>query len=101
MSHKLIVKRLAEHDITEAVAWYYTRAPHLAEQFIEEIDKAILVLEKNPEHYQKRYYEVRILFIESFPFGIYYTIENNTIYIQAVLHTKRNPKQEPKEPKAG
>jgi plasmid stabilization system protein ParE len=92
MEYKIIVKTLAEQDITEAVDWYYTRAAHLTGKFLEEIDNSILILKKNPEHYQKRYNEVRILFLEKFPFGIYYTIENNVVFIHAVIHTKRDPK---------
>lgn len=92
MSYNLIVKTLAERDISEAAEWYSTHANHLAAQFIEKIETALKELQKNPEHYQKRYNEVRVLFAENFPFGIYYTIEKNTIFIHAVLHTKRNPK---------
>lgn len=92
MGYKLIFKTLAEQDITEAVEWYNKRATHLSVQIMEEIDNALVLLKKNPENYQKRYNEVRVLFTENFPFGIYYTIEDNTIFIHAFLHTKRNPK---------
>lgn len=92
MSYKLVVKILAERDISEAAEWYSKQANHLAGQFIEKIETAFKELQKNPEHYQKRYNDVRVLFAENFPFGIYYTIEDNTIFIHAVLHTRRNPK---------
>ena len=92
MDHKVIIKTRAEQDITEAAEWYHTRAFHLTHQFIEEINKSILLLQENPEHYQKRYNEVRVLFIENFPYGIYYTIEDKTVFIHAILHSKRDPK---------
>ncbi len=60
-------------------------------QFIEKIEKAIKALQKNPEHYQKRYNELRVQFADKFPYGIYYTIERDTIFIHAILHTKRDP----------
>ncbi len=92
MNYKLIVKRSAEHDITEAADWYYTQGTHLTRQFLKEIDEAIKLLQDNPEQYQKRYNEVRVLFTKNFPFGVYYTIENKLVFVHAVLHTKRDPK---------
>ncbi|MBZ9729722.1 type II toxin-antitoxin system RelE/ParE family toxin [Salegentibacter sp. JZCK2] len=56
------------------------------------MDNAIELLRHNPEHFQKRYNEVRLLFTKNFPFAVYYTIENNLVFIHAVLHTKRDPK---------
>ncbi|MGM1056450.1 MAG: type II toxin-antitoxin system RelE/ParE family toxin [Bacteroidota bacterium] len=92
MGYKLILKRLAEQDITEAAEWYYTQETHLTSRFLEEIDKAMKLLQDNPEQYQKRYNEVRVLFTKNFPFGIYYTIDFNLVFVHAVLHTKRDPK---------
>lgn len=92
MAYKIVIKRLAERDIAEATEWYYTRGKHLAKKFIKKVEEAILLLKKNPEHYQKRYNEVRIMFMEIFPFGLYYTLESNTVFIHAVLHTKRDPR---------
>lgn len=68
MEYKLVVKPLAEQDITEAAEWYSIHASHITGQFIKKVDKAIKILQKNPEHYQKRYNEVRILYVENFPF---------------------------------
>lgn len=92
MGYKLVIKTLAEQDITEALEWYSIHATHLTTQFVEKIEDALKVLQRHPENYQRRYNEVRILFTENFPYGIYYTIEQDTIFIHAVLHTKRNPK---------
>ena len=67
-------------------------APHLIGEFLAEVNNATHLLRQNPEHFQKRYREVRIIFIKTFPFSFYYTIENKTILVHAVLHTKRDPK---------
>ena len=50
MSYKIIVKPLAEQDITETVEWFYSNATHLTERFLEEINKAIEILKDNPAH---------------------------------------------------
>ncbi|MBI6118562.1 type II toxin-antitoxin system RelE/ParE family toxin [Salegentibacter maritimus] len=92
MSYKIIVKPLAEQDISETVKWFYSHATHLTELFLKEISKSMEILKENPKHYQKRYNSIRVCFTEKFPFGIYYTIENNIVFVHAVLHTKRDPK---------
>ncbi len=92
MEYKVVLKTLAEQDVTEAVEWYFTHAPNLTGQFVEKIEEALKFLQKNPEQYQRRYNEVRVMFTLIFPYGIFYTIESRTVFVHAVLHTKRNPK---------
>ncbi len=91
MAYNLILKSVAEQDISKAVEWYAKQAPHLPEEFITAIDYSLNSIKENPKHFQKRYGEVRIVFTERFPYGIYYTIEDDTVFVHAILHTKRNP----------
>ncbi|HET8809622.1 MAG TPA: type II toxin-antitoxin system RelE/ParE family toxin [Flavobacteriaceae bacterium] len=55
------------------------------------LDESFERIQNNPEQFQKRYHELRIVFTQKFPYGIYYTFEKNTVYVHAVLHTKQNP----------
>lgn len=91
MAYKLIVKTLAEQDITEAVEWYAEQAVHLAGELIDDIEDGIASVKKHPGQYQKRYGEIRVAFIRKFPYGIYYTVEEQTIFMHALLHTSRDP----------
>lgn len=91
MAYNLIVKTLAEQDITQAVEWYIKQSEQLPWEFIETIDYSLETLRENPHHYQRRYGEVRIVFTRKFSYGIYYTVEENTVFVHAILHTKQNP----------
>lgn len=91
MTYKIIIKTLAEKDISEAAEYYYTKAPHLVSDYLRAVNNAIISVRQNPQHFQKKYKEVRIIFIKTFPFGLYYTIEDSTIFVHAVLHTSRDP----------
>lgn len=91
MNFSLIVKSLAENDLRDAVEWYSKISLNLVNEFINELDLGFNSLKENPEIFQKRYGDMRVLFIDKFPYGIYFTIEFSTIYVHAVLHTKRNP----------
>ncbi len=92
MVYEVIVKSLAEQDITEAIEWYAEHTLQLAEELTESIEDCLTSIEEHPLQYQKRYGEARVAFTRKFPYDIYYTIEEQTIFIHAVLHSKRNPK---------
>lgn len=90
MVYKLIIKPKSQQDIREAMEWYKNQNINLPQKFLAKIDESLVKIQKNPQHYQKRYKEIRIVFTRKFPYGIYYTVENHTVYVQAVLHTKQN-----------
>lgn len=92
MEYSLIVKPKAQQDIKKAIEWYKEQSENLPKKLLNKIDESLEKIEKTPEHYQKRYNEIRIVFTKKFPYGIYYTLEENTIFVHAVLHTKQNPK---------
>ncbi len=91
MVYDLIVKPDAENDLKEALNWYQRQNTNLSEKLLFNIDKGLEKIQRNPEHFQRKYKEIRIIFIKVFPYGIFYTIEENTIFVHAILHTKQNP----------
>lgn len=91
MAYNLIIKPKAEEDLAEAIEWYLNQNENLAGKLLDKIDESLEKIHENPEHYQKRYKEIRIIFIKKFPYGIYYTVETNLIFVHAILHTKQNP----------
>lgn len=93
MPYKIIVKPIAEQEIRAALEWYREQNQSLPSKLYKELQERIKELQHFPRHYQKRYKEIRVLFIHKFPYGIYYTVEGKTIYIHAFLHTKQNPDQ--------
>lgn len=92
MDYNVIIKPDAEKDINHAVEWYHDQNKNLVLPLLNEIENGIHKITDNPKHFQKRYHEIRIIFTEKFPYGIYYTLEESNIYVHAVLHNKQNPK---------
>lgn len=76
-------------DLREANNYYLGISKKLKDEFSLEISSAIDRITLNPENFQKRYRNIKIVFTKKFPFGIHYIIEANTVYIQRVLHEKR------------
>lgn len=99
MNYKLIIKPEAENDLYEAIEWYKEQNENLPSQLLNEVEIGLNNIQKYPEHYQKRYKEIRITFTKKFPYGIYYTLENEIIFVHAILHNKQNPKSVDKRKK--
>lgn len=99
MNYKLIIKPEAENDLDEAIEWYKEQNENLPSQLLNEVETGLNKIQKYPEHYQKRYKEIRITFTKKFPYGIYYTLENEIIFVHAILHNKQNPKSVSKRKK--
>ena len=93
MAHKVIIKPGAELDIFEALEWYEKEKEGLSLDFLERLDEELERISKNPEHFQKRYRDIKIVFTKRFPYGIHYTLENDILYVHAVLHMKREPRK--------
>ncbi|MEQ9286193.1 MAG: type II toxin-antitoxin system RelE/ParE family toxin [Cyclobacteriaceae bacterium] len=92
MNYEVVIKAAAELDVTEIVSWYESKKQGLGLRFLEAIDVKIKLLEQNPHIYRVRYKEIRFVLVRRFPYCIHFTLENQKVYIHAVLSTYRNPK---------
>ena len=91
MKYHLIVKPEAELDIVESAKWYEQQRSELGYRLLEAVDEKISLIEKNPLLYQKRYKNMRFALLKRFPFAIHFIVQDNNIYVLAVLSTHRNP----------
>ncbi len=88
---KVILRPLAELDVTEASEFYALIGPALARAFVHELRDQLARLADNPRLYQRVVGEVRRTLTRRFPFAIYYLIESDFVDVLAVLHTSRRP----------
>ncbi len=90
--HKIIVKPLAESDIEEAALWYNDKVEGLGNEFLLVLEAKLNAIKRNPNQFQIIYKHIRRAVFERFPYVIFYIIEDNIVYVIAVVHTSRNPK---------
>jgi hypothetical protein len=76
-------------DFNEGIAYYKSISVTLSERFYNEFWVCVETLKENPNAYQVRYLNIRIIKVKNFPFTIHFLIENDAIYVQRVLHDKR------------
>lgn len=93
MSYKIKLLPIVKTDLQEAKKWYNKQRKGLGEEFKQEVNKEIDYIGEYPEHYQRKYKELRQSLVTRFPYAIFYLVEEEKkrIVIFGVLHTRRNP----------
>jgi toxin ParE1/3/4 len=86
--YKLIIKPSAETDAADAAVWYISRSEGLGNEFLLSIDAKINTIQRNPNQFQVVYKNVRRALTERFPYGIFFIVENDTIYVLAIVHAE-------------
>lgn len=89
--YQLLLSDETRLDILEAFSWYESRRPGLGKDFELCLEAGFNQIQRDPLLFQKRYKKLRIHFIERFPYGIHYLIEENSVKVFGVFHTSRNP----------
>ena len=91
-THKLVFTTKSENEFIEAAAYYETQQKGLGYKFSESINTLFTSLTINPFAYQRKYKHYREAVLKIFPFIVVYEIKDKEIIINAIFHTKRNPK---------
>ena len=92
MSYSLELQSEAVIDIHEVFEWYQIKREGLGFDFIEEIEAGFKNICDHPQYYTSINKNFRRYKINRFPFLIIYEIEEDSIIINSVRHSSRNPK---------
>ena len=92
MSYRLRIQDAADLDIAEAIAYYERARVGLSFDFELCLEEGYSDILRAPLGYQIKYRNVRVKFIRRFPYGIHYLMEGEDIFIIAVFHQSRNPR---------
>jgi plasmid stabilization system protein ParE len=95
MIRKVIFRPAAVEDVVEAAAWYESHAPGLGEQLIDEILSAVQRAQDNPELFRivDPNGNVRRVLTNRFPYRIFFSAVDDTLYVHAVLHGARHDRR--------
>ena len=94
MAYNIRIGENAIQDIEEINLWYESRQYDLGNKFISSLFENIEYLRSNP-FFQVRYSNVRCLPLNTFPYMIHFTVDEDTktVNIRAVLNTSLDPKK--------
>lgn len=93
MSYTIRLLPVVHQDLQAAKKWYNDQKAHLGEEFKLQVNKEIDYIGEFPEHYQRKYKELRQSLVKRFPYAIFYLVEEEKkqVVIFGVLHTSRDP----------
>ncbi|MDV6346071.1 type II toxin-antitoxin system RelE/ParE family toxin [Nitrosomonas sp. Is35] len=96
MAFRLKFSARALREIGEARTWYETQHSGLGEEFIAAIELQLKRLEQAPLLYAEVISKVHRALLPRFPYGLFYVVRHDLIYVLAVLHDARNPSHWPR-----
>ncbi|WP_417888145.1 type II toxin-antitoxin system RelE/ParE family toxin [Zunongwangia sp.] len=93
MGYTIKLLPVVHKDLRTAKKWYNDQKANLGEEFKAAVSKEIDYIGEFPEHYQRKYKELRQSLVERFPYAIFYIVEEEKkrIIVFGVLHTSRDP----------
>ena len=89
MKHRFVEEALDE--FIAAGRYYNQQVPGLGDAFVDEVEAGVRAILDGPEVWRVVEDNVRRYLIRRFPYGIYYTIEEDLVVIWAVKHLHRDP----------
>ncbi|MEM9021413.1 MAG: type II toxin-antitoxin system RelE/ParE family toxin [Planctomycetota bacterium] len=81
----------AEREFLAAVDYYETQQASLGEDYQAEILATVSRIAKQPTVWPVLEGDVRRCLTHRFPYGVLYSVEEDAIYILAVMHLRRKP----------
>jgi plasmid stabilization system protein ParE len=94
MKRGFVLRRIAEQEFDDSIAFYESEREGLGQEFRAIIEQHFERIADNPERFPKVRGEVRrAVVLRRFPFVIHFLIEPGRIVILSVFHTSRDPEQ--------
>ena len=90
--NKILFHELAGKELLDARDYYDDMIFGLGKKFVVEIERCLSIIKSNPLAYPIIRENVRKAVVIKFPFSILYRVDENAIYILAVMHQKRKPR---------
>ena len=91
MKYRLEAEAAVELDVEGAFEWYETEEADLGLEFLLQLRATYQRILDNPLGYQELRSGIRRALTRQFPYAVYFSIEDDTILVLAVLHTARDP----------
>ncbi len=93
MRYNISIVSVAELDIQEAKKYYKSELEGLEIDFQVELDGKVEYLKKDAQTIQIRYDDIRICFLNRFPYGIHFQLNENNVLIVGIYAMKEDPKK--------
>jgi toxin ParE1/3/4 len=83
----------ASAELEAAAFWYEEQSRGLGSEFIRSVDVALARISRTPMLYSIALDDMRRCLLKKFPFGIFFSIEQDHILIVSIFHSRRDPRK--------
>jgi len=83
----------AREELLEAVVWYETERAGLGSRFEKQVDRVFSRIEKTPKQFPEVEPGYRRALVHGFPYGIFFTEDDDEIIVLAVMNLYRDPER--------
>ena len=91
MAYRLRLSGRAVREVGEAYEWYEAQSQGLGSEYEAAFELQLRRLEQAPLLYAEVLPGVRRTLLPRFPYGVFFTVRGDIVYILAVIHNARNP----------
>ena len=83
---------LAQQEIDEAVVWFNEQVDGKGMDFLDELDRVVRLVKSYPFAATEIELDIRRCLFARFPYSLIYGVEEQTIVVIAVAHSRRTPR---------
>ena len=93
MNLPLALRRMAQAEFDDAIAWYEGQSPGLGTAFARAVNEIFERIRSLPRSNPVVEGDLREALVSGFPFAVYYRVEQGKITVSAIFHTSRDPEE--------
>jgi toxin ParE1/3/4 len=90
---KAIILHRVRPALLASAQWYELQRAGLGGEFLAAVEVAVIAIKNGPFRFPAVYRAARRAQLERFPFGVFFVIRSDAIYIFAVSHLHGNPRK--------
>jgi plasmid stabilization system protein ParE len=95
VAYRLKFSARAVREVGQAYEWYEAQSEGLGSEYQAALELQMRRLVQAPSTYAEILPGVRRTLLPRFPYGVFYAVKNDLVYILAVVHNARDPKRWP------
>lgn len=89
MSRRLVLRRVAELEVNQAIIWYEERRLGLGREFLDDFSSTLRKIRERPSSFPIEYRDFHKALLDRFPYKIYFRVGESEIRLVAVLHASQ------------
>jgi len=88
---RVVLDPAAAAELREAAVFYEDCREGLGQEFLADVEASFDAIARRPDLWRRLTGRFRRCLVHRFPYGVIYAVEDDVVYVAAVMHLKRKP----------